>query len=127
MAKGGSRQKKKAKTRAARDIQTPAPTDGGSEPESPQAEGSRARESRSQADQDKGKSPDQRTRYGRSPTREGDFAPNASDHESNDQTDIELNDASDQDAPVENKPSPLSRWVKEVIRKETENQMRIVR
>jgi hypothetical protein len=68
---------------------------------------------------EKGQEPDQRPRFARSPTRAGDFAPNASDHESNDQTDSESSDGSNQNTPTEHKPDPLSTWVKDVIRIET--------
>jgi hypothetical protein len=39
-----------------------------------------------------------------------------------DQPLAELSDASDQSAPIEHKPEPLSRWVKNVIRRETTKQ-----
>ncbi|KAJ5302301.1 hypothetical protein N7508_007164 [Penicillium antarcticum] len=120
-----SREKKKAQKaleaqRNARDIQTPAPTEVSSDSESQQAESSRAQGlGQTSIQHKKGKAPERKTRFARSPTRAGDFAPNASEHESNDETDIELSDASDQEAPVEHKPEPLSHWVKEVIRSET--------
>ena len=120
-----SREKRKAQKaqeaqRNARDIQTPAPTEVSSDSESQQAESSRAQESRQNASrEEKGKAPERKARFARSPTRAGDFAPNASDHESNDETDLELGDDSDQDAPTEHKLDPLSSWVKDVIRRET--------
>lgn len=152
-----SREKKKAQKaqqawRNAHDIQTPAPTEVGSEPESQQAESSREQESRPKASRDtrdktsgkrtrsesqqvessrgqesrpkasrdiKGKAPERRTRFDRSPTRKGDFAPNASDYESNAETNLDLSDASNQAAPIEHKPQPLSRWVRDIIRNET--------
>ncbi|CAG8067890.1 unnamed protein product, partial [Penicillium nalgiovense] len=104
----------------ARDIQTPAPTEVSSDSESHQPESSRAQELRQEHSQNKkGKAPERKARFVRSPTLPDDFAPNAGDHESNDETDSELGDASDQDAPIEHRLDPLSRWVKNVIRSET--------
>jgi hypothetical protein len=115
-----SKKKAQRAQRNARDFQTPAPTDVSSDSESQQPESSRTQELRHQARRDKkGKAPERRVNFNRSPTREGDFAPNASGHESNDETDSGLSDASDQDAPPEHKPEPLSRWVKKIIRRET--------
>jgi hypothetical protein len=106
--------------RNARDIQTPAPTEGGSDSESQQADTSKTQESRQKASRDEtGKSPERKARFARSPTRVGDFAPNAGDHQSNDGTDRELGDASEQDATIEQEPEPLRCWVKDVIRNET--------
>ncbi|KAJ6084954.1 hypothetical protein N7499_004583 [Penicillium canescens] len=42
-----------------------------------------------------------KARFDSSLTREGDFAPNAGDHESNDEEDLDLHNVSDQDAPEE--------------------------
>ncbi|KAJ5367183.1 hypothetical protein N7541_001124 [Penicillium brevicompactum] len=120
-----SREKKKAQKaqeaqRNARDIQTPAPTEVSSDSESQQAESSRTQELRQKASRyKKGKAPERKARFARSPTRAGDFAPNASEHESNDQTDSELSDHSDQNAPTEHRLDSLSSWVKDVIRRET--------
>lgn len=120
-----SREKKKAQKaqeaqRNARDIQTPAPTEVSSDSESEQAESSRTQELRQEASRyKKGKAPERKARFARSPTRAGDFAPNASEHESNDQTDSELSDHSDQNAPTEHRLDSLSSWVKDVIRRET--------
>jgi hypothetical protein len=112
--------KKAQKARNARDIQTPAPTEVSSDSEPQQPESSRAQELRQEQSQNKkGKAPERKARFVRSPTLLYDFAPNAGDHESNDETDSELGDASDQDAPIEHKLDPLSRWVKNVIRSET--------
>ncbi|KAF7519524.1 hypothetical protein PCG10_009929 [Penicillium crustosum] len=85
--------------------------------ESPQAESSRAQELIKAGGDKKGKTPEPRKRYARSPTRAGDFAPNASDYESDGETDLD-SDYSDQDVPIEDKLQPLSRWVKDVIRSE---------
>ncbi|CDM36274.1 hypothetical protein PROQFM164_S05g000107 [Penicillium roqueforti FM164] len=79
-----SRKKAQKAQRNARDIQTPAPTE-------------------------KGKAPERKARFVRSPTLPDDFTPNAGDHESNDETDSELGDASNQDAPIKHKLDPLSR------------------
>ncbi|KAJ5932857.1 hypothetical protein N7516_007346 [Penicillium verrucosum] len=85
--------------------------------ESPQAESSRAQELIKAGGDKKGKTPEPRRQYARSPTRAGDFAPNASDYESDGETDLD-SDYSDQDVPMEDKLQPLSRWVKDVIRSE---------
>ncbi|KAJ5860647.1 uncharacterized protein N7529_007957 [Penicillium soppii] len=115
-----ARKSKKRAQRNARDMQTPAPTEGGSDSESQQAESSRTQELRQKARRDReGKTPERNVIFARSPTRQGDFAPNASDHESNDGTDSEFGDASEQDAPIEQEPEPLRRWVKDIIRRET--------
>ncbi|KAJ5255840.1 hypothetical protein N7497_001550 [Penicillium chrysogenum] len=114
------RKKAQKAQRNARDIQTPAPTEVSSDSESHQPESSSAQELRQEHSQNKkGKAPERKARFVRSPTLPDDFAPNAGDHESNDETDIELGDASDQDAPIEHKLDPLSHWVKNVIRSET--------
>ncbi|CAI7615416.1 unnamed protein product [Penicillium pancosmium] len=68
---------------------------------------------------EKSKEPVRKARFDRSPTREGDFAPNAGDHESNDDEGSDLYDASDQDALEEHQIDPLSGWVKDLIQKET--------
>ncbi|KAJ5517492.1 hypothetical protein N7527_009052 [Penicillium freii] len=115
-----SRKKAQKAQRNARDIQTPAPTEVSSDSESHQPESSSAQELRQEHSQNKkSKAPERKARFVRSPTLPDDFAPNAGDHESNDETDSELGDASDQDAPIEHKLDPLSRWVKNVIRSET--------
>ncbi|KAI3254479.1 hypothetical protein CBS147309_7905 [Penicillium roqueforti] len=105
-----SRKKAQKAQRNARDIQTPAPTEVSSDSESHQPESSRAQELRQEHSQNKkGKAPEQKARFVRSLTLPDDFAPNAGNHELNDETDSELGDASNQDAPIEYKLDPLSR------------------
>ncbi|KAJ5932806.1 hypothetical protein N7516_007295 [Penicillium verrucosum] len=102
--------------KASRDKKGKAPERTSSE--SPQAESSRTQESRKAGRDTKDKTPEPRNRYARSPTRAGDFAPNASDYKSDGESDLD-SDSSDQDGPIEDKLQPLSRWVKDVIRGET--------
>lgn len=113
MPKKKGKNKQSSKTaRSARDIQTPFSD----------------RENSTHITNSKSPSPGPSTRrrykVSRSPTREGDFAPGASgdDLESNDATDPELENASEQEAPVEHKRASVGRWVKEVIRNETQKQ-----
>ncbi|CDM32967.1 hypothetical protein PROQFM164_S02g003118 [Penicillium roqueforti FM164] len=84
-----SRKKAQKAQQNAHDIQTPAPTE--------------------HSQNKKGKAPEQKARFVRSPTLPDNFTPNAGNHESNDETDNELGDASDQDTPIEHKLDPLSR------------------
>ncbi|CAP80013.1 hypothetical protein PCH_Pc12g03860 [Penicillium rubens Wisconsin 54-1255] len=105
-----SRKKAQKAQRNARDIQTPAPTEVSSDSESHQPESSSAQELRQEHSQNKkGKAPERKARFVRSPTLPDDFTPNAGDHESNDETDSELGDTSDQDTPIKHKLDPLSR------------------
>ncbi|KAJ5469739.1 hypothetical protein N7539_007692 [Penicillium diatomitis] len=61
-----------------------------------------------------------KTRFGRSPTRAGDFAPNAGVHDSADETDPDIMDlASDHGGMAEHEPSPVSERVKRIIREDT--------
>ncbi|OJJ42037.1 hypothetical protein ASPZODRAFT_147845 [Penicilliopsis zonata CBS 506.65] len=111
MPKKKSKKAPKAK-RNARDIQTPFSDRENSERAEPkQITDHRAESSHNK----KGKKVD----ITRSPTREGDFASNASGYDSGDATDPELYDASDQDGPSEEQPDPLSSWVKDIIRSQT--------
>ncbi|CEJ54846.1 hypothetical protein PMG11_01135 [Penicillium brasilianum] len=68
---------------------------------------------------EKSKETVRKARFERSPTREGNFASNAGDHDSNDDEDSDLDDASDQGVPEEHQIDPLSEWVKDIIQKET--------
>ncbi|KAJ5461037.1 uncharacterized protein N7458_002589 [Penicillium daleae] len=105
--------------KSARDIQTPV-SDRENNVDSERAIPKQRTDPEAESSRNKiGKKADVRTRFARSPTREGDFAPNASDYDSDDRTDLESNDASDQDRPTEQQPDPLSSWVKDVIRRET--------
>ncbi|KAJ5249302.1 hypothetical protein N7468_000753 [Penicillium chermesinum] len=94
----------------ARDIQTPVSDREGSHDVEKQ---------RSEPSITEVKATPQQTRFARSPTRAGDFAPNAGDHHSDDATDVDIDDASEQDAPVESELEPISSWVKKIIRSET--------
>jgi hypothetical protein len=71
---------------------------------------------------EKGKEPEQRTRFAGNPTRAGEFTPNASDHESNGQTDSEWSDGSNKYAPTKQKLDQLSGWVEDVIKSEASKQ-----
>ncbi|KAJ6115288.1 hypothetical protein N7486_001066 [Penicillium sp. IBT 16267x] len=57
------------------------------------------------------------TRFARSPTRKGDFAPGeiSDNYESNAESDVDSEDASDQDALIEHRPDDVGRWVKDLI------------
>ncbi|KAJ5660891.1 uncharacterized protein N7484_000263 [Penicillium longicatenatum] len=57
-------------------------------------------------------------RFNRDPTRQDDFAPGeiSDNHDSNDETDSDLENESDQDAPIEHRPNDVGRWVKDLIR-----------
>ncbi|KAJ9482119.1 hypothetical protein VN97_g11327 [Penicillium thymicola] len=103
--------------KASQDKKVQSP-DQGTISESQQAEPSRAQELRKASRDKKDQAPERRKRDARSPTRAGDFAPNASDYESDGETDLD-SDSSDQDVLIEDKLQPLSRWVKDVIRSET--------
>ncbi|CAL5872192.1 uncharacterized protein PFLUO_LOCUS6450 [Penicillium psychrofluorescens] len=114
MPKGKKKKAKKAQ-KDARDMQTPASdraSDRGSDSEPPNVGSS--------AQQDVEKAHSRLNKFTRSPTRKEDFAPGElnDDHESNDNTDTELEDASEQDVPVEDKPDPVGRWVKDIIQDE---------
>ncbi|OKP09368.1 hypothetical protein PENSUB_5283 [Penicillium subrubescens] len=124
MPNKGKKKAQKAK-KSARDIQTPV-----SDRENSVDSGKAISSEREDLQTTKGKRGDLRVRYARSPTREGDFASNAgdhdsdnvTDHDSDNVTDLELNDASDGDRPIEEEPNPLSAWVKDVIYSETSKQ-----
>ncbi|KAJ6103657.1 hypothetical protein N7486_003879 [Penicillium sp. IBT 16267x] len=57
------------------------------------------------------------TRFARSPTRKGDFALGeiSDNYESNAKSDVDSEDASDQDALTEHRPDDVGRWVKDLI------------
>ena len=114
MAKQKNKKGRKA-PRNARDIQTPvSDREKSYEPDAQKDESEHH-----SAQKSKSKKPDNKARFARSPTRQGDFAPNAGDYESNEESDTDLSDTSDINVPDEHQPDPLSRWVKEVIHRET--------
>lgn len=101
----------KAKSKKTNEVDGTDPVSTASQSKSSQAEGNN--------DQGPNSESKKRARFDRSPTRKGDFAPNAGDHESNDEEDSDLNDVSDLDAMEEDQMDPLSGWVKDIIQRET--------
>jgi hypothetical protein len=106
----------KTTQRHARDLQTPAPTEKGSDSESQRAETSKQAISRANV-----KDPARKARFARSPTREDDFAPNAGDYDSNDSNEESIDQmegVGDIVIPEDN-PDTVSPWVLEIIQRET--------
>ncbi|KAJ5301620.1 hypothetical protein N7508_006483 [Penicillium antarcticum] len=129
MASKRSKDRKKAQKaqRNARDMQTPGLTEPSSDSESQAAESSTAPAvgQRARHRDKKGKQPlAQKARFARSPTREGDFASNAGDYDSNDEheeTNHGMSEESDHGIP-EDQPPALFPWVKQIIERETSNE-----
>ncbi|KAJ5649191.1 uncharacterized protein N7484_002914 [Penicillium longicatenatum] len=118
MAKGKKKSvakgKKKNAQKSAHPISDRANTsDDASGSESPKGESSADAEHRAQQKQRQNK---------RSPTHKDDFAPGelSDGYQSNDETDPDLENASEQDAPMEHQPDPVGRWVKNIIKSETD-------
>ncbi|KAJ5946388.1 hypothetical protein N7454_003227 [Penicillium verhagenii] len=73
----------------------------------------------------KGKAPERKTRFARSPTEPGDFAPNAGTYDSNEEEDSD-NESSTAGSPMEVDTLTISSWVREIIKSETSRELETI-